>query len=263
MLPDKRRITGRRPELIEHLVPRLRDAENETFVFDLHTTSSPSAPFLTVADTLQNREFARRLGMPLVLGIEEQINGAMLEYLGRFGPISMGIEAGQHDDPASVDIHEAAMWMAMVQSGCLAADTPLFDMVECRRRIQVARAGLPHVFEVVYRRVKEVGDGFRMNEGYCNFEPVRSGQVIARLGDEDVAVPEDGWLFLPLYQELGDDAYFLVRPVRTIWLSVSRWMRQAGVARVLPLLPGVHRARDRDDTYVVDRRVARWLRRVP
>lgn len=248
-----------RVELLEHLVPRLRDAEHETFVFDLHTTSSPSAPFLTLADTLKNREFARRLGMPLVLGIEEQIDGAMLEYLGGFGPVCMGIEAGQHDDPASVDIHEAAIWMAMVQSGCLAADTPLFDMVECRRRIAEARAGLPHVFEVVYRRVKEVGDGFEMEKGHRNFEPVSAGQIIASANSGAVDVPEDGWLFLPLYQKLGDDAYFLVRPVRTFWLAVSRFLRRLRVARVLPLLPGVHRAKEMTDTYVVDRRVARWL----
>ena len=251
---DRERI-----ELLEHLVPRLRDAENETFVFDLHTTSSPSAPFLTLADTLRNRDFAKRLGMPLVLGIEEQIDGAMLEYLGGFGPVAMGIEAGQHDDPASVDIHEAAIWMAMVQSGCLSADTPLFDMVECRRRIAVARAGLPHVFEVVYRRVKEVGDGFRMAEGHRNFEPVRAGQMIARADDGPVEIQEDGWLFLPLYQKLGDDAYFLVRPVRTFWLAVSRLLRRLGAARVLPMLPGVHRAKERTDTYLVDQRVALWL----
>lgn len=248
-----------RVALLEHLVPRLRDAEHETFVFDLHTTSSPSAPFLTLADTLENREFARRLGMPLVLGIEEQIDGAMLEYLGGFGPISMGIEAGQHDDPASVDIHEAAIWMAMVQSGCLSADTPLFDMVECRRRIAEARAGLPHVFEVVYRRVKEVGDGFEMEAGHRNFEPVSASQIIASDNSGAVEVPDDGWLFLPLYQKLGDDAYFLVRPVRTFWLAVSRTLRRMRVARVLPLLPGVHRAKERTDTFVVDRRVARWL----
>jgi len=248
-----------RVELLEHLVPRLRDAENETFIFDLHTTSSPSAPFLTLADTLENREFAKRLGMPLVLGIEEQIDGAMLEYLGGFGPVCMGIEAGQHDDPASVDIHEAAIWMAMVQSGCLPADTPLFDMVECRRRIAEARAGLPHVFEVVYRRVKEVDDGFKMEEGHRNFEPVREGQVIAHANDGPVEVPEDGWLFLPLYQKLGDDAYFLVRPVRTIWLSLSTLLRRMGAARILPFLPGVQAARERTDTYVVDRRVARWF----
>ena len=66
-------------------------------------------------------------------------------------------------------------------------------------------------------------------------------------------------LFLPLYQKLGDDAYFLVRPVRTVWLAVSRFLRRLGAARVLPMLPGVHRAKERTDTYLVNRRVARWL----
>jgi len=248
-----------RADLLDILVPRLREAEGETFVLDLHSTSSPSAPFLTLADTLENREFAQRLGMPLVLGLEEQIDGAMLEYVGRFGPICVGVEAGQHDDPISVDIHEATVWLALVESGCLARDTTLFDLAEARRRIAAARAGLPHVFEVVYRRCIGPGDRFRMEPGHHNFEPVRAGQVIASTAAGSVRVPEDGWLFLPLYQELGDDGYFLVRPVRSIWLGVSRMLRRLGVGRVLPLLPGVHRARERTDTYLVDRRVARWL----
>lgn len=245
--------------LLNVLVPRLRDADAETYVFDLHSTSAASAPFLTLADTLENRSFARRLGMPLVLGIEEQIDGAMLEYLGGFGPIALGIEAGQHDDPVSVDIHEAATWMALTEAGCLSRDTRLFDMKECRRRLGIARAGLPHVFEVVYRRSVEPGDGFEMEPGHRNFERVRAGQVIARTNEGPVEIPENGWLFLPLYQKLGDDAYFLVRPVRPIWLQVSRVLRRLGFERILPLLPGIRCARDRTDTYVVDRRVARWF----
>lgn len=248
-----------RADLLEILVPRLREADEQTYLFDLHSTSSSSAPFLTLGDTLDNRAFARKLGMPLVLGIEEQIDGAMLEYLGGFGPIALGVEAGQHDDPVSVDLHEAAIWMALVEANCLSRDTTLFDLAEARRRIGKARAGLPHVFEVVYRRCIEPGDGFRMEPGHCNFERVKAGQVIAHTARGPVAVPEDGWLFLPLYQELGDDAYFLVRPVRSIWLRVSVALRRLGVGKILPSLPGVHRARERNDTFLVDRRVARWL----
>lgn len=246
-------------DLVGILVPGLRDSDAQTYVFDLHTTSAASAPFLTLRDTLENRRFAQRLGMPLVLGIEEQIDGAMLDYLGGFGPVALGVEAGQHDDPASVDIHEATTWMTLVEAGCLSRETNLFDLAECRRRIAVARAGLPHVFEVVYRRAIEPGDGFQMEPGHYNFERVCAGQVIARTAAGPVRIPENGWLFLPLYQELGDDAYFLVRPVRLIWLRMSRILRRFGIARVLPLLPGVKCARERTDTYLVDRRVARWL----
>jgi len=98
-----------------------------------------------------------------------------------------------------------------------------------------------------------------MEPGHCNFERVREGQVIARTREGPVEVPQNGWLFLPLYQTLGDDAYFLVRPVRPIWLKLSRALRRVRSERILPLLPGVHRARERTDTYVVDRRIARWL----
>ena len=141
----------------------------------------------------------------------------------------------------------------------MSREPSLFDMAECRRRLGVARAELPHVFEVVYRRGVEPGDGFEMEPGHQNFERVRAGQVIARTNAGPVEIPESGWLFLPLYQDLGDDAYFIVRPVRPIWLRVSRALRRLGIARLLPVLPGVRRAREHTDTYVVNRRVARWL----
>lgn len=246
-------------DLLKVLVPRLREADGTTYLFDLHSTSADSAPFLTLGDTLENRRFGQRLGMPLILGIEEQINGAMLEYLGGFGPIAFGVEAGQHENPVSIDLHEATVWMALTEAGCLSRDTTLFDMVECRRRIAVARAGLPHVFEVIYRRSIEPGDGFKMEPGYSNFEQVRAGQIIARTNEGPVVIPQNGWLFLPLYQDLGDDAYFLVRPVRPIWLWVSALLRRLRLASILPLLPGVHAAREHGDTYMVDRRVARWF----
>lgn len=124
----------------------------------------------------------------------------------------MGIESGRHDDPASVDLHEAALWLSLVTAGCLPADTDVVDLAACRRRLSRARDGLPDVFEVVYRRAIGPDDEFRMESGFANFTPVRAGDVVARDVRGPVPVPTDGRLFLPLYQEQGDDGYFVVRP---------------------------------------------------
>ena len=244
--------------LLDVLVPAIREAADGALVLDLHTTSSPSAPFITLGDTLETRAFAQRLEMPLVLGIEEEID-PMVEYLAGFGAVAIGIEAGQHDDPASVDVHEAALWLSLDAAGCLPRDADVVDLAACRRRIHEARGGLPDVFEVIYRRAIAPGDAFRMAPGFENFTPVGAGDVVARDAVGPIPVPMSGRLFLPLYQAQGDDGFFLVRPVRPAWLEVSRWLRRAGVPRLLPLLPGVRRARTRPDTFVVSRRVARWL----
>lgn len=199
--------------LLRAIVPRLRGFDGPRYVIDLHTTSSDSAPFVTTGLDASVEKFARRLGMPIVRGIEEQLDGAMLTYLHGFGPLGFGVEAGRHDDPAAVELHEAALGLTLVEAGVVPEGSGLVDADECRRRIGIARAGLPDVYEVVYRRGIAPEDGFKMAPGHHNFEPVQRGQVIASDARGEVRAPLDGLLFLPLYQRLGDDGFFVIRPV--------------------------------------------------
>lgn len=243
--------------LVELLVPAIRGAGRATVLLDLHTTSSTSPPFVTLSDTLEARALARALEMPLVLGLEEEID-TMADYLSEFGAAAIGVEAGRHDDPASVDVHEAALWVVLDAAGCLPSAAEVVDLEACRRRIARARAGLPDVFEVVYRRAIGPDDRFRMAPDLENFSRVRAGDVVAEDRRGPIAVPIGGRLFLPLYQAQGDDGYFIVRAVRPAWLRVSRFLRRLGVPALLPLLPGVKRSATRADTLVVARRIARW-----
>mgnify|MGYP000107882312 CR=1 FL=1 len=64
---------------------------------DLHTSSAPGPPFLTVGDTLRNRRFSRGFPLPLLLGLEEQVDGSLLEYLNNHGFVTLGVEAGEHE----------------------------------------------------------------------------------------------------------------------------------------------------------------------
>ena len=244
-------------ELLEILEQTLRGRESEAIVLDLHTTSSDSIPFFTLGDTLRNREFARKLELPLVLGIEEQIHGALLEYLNARGPITIGVEGGRHDDPASVDYHEHVLWIALVEAGCLKpSDVPGY--AERRTALAGARGELPPVFEVRARRAVAPGDRFVMRPGFQNFRSIREGQPLADDAGGEVLAPEDGRVFLPLYQEQGDDGFFVVRPVRPAWLRISSVLRHLRLHGLARLMPGVRRSRRRPDTLIVDRRVARW-----
>jgi predicted deacylase len=244
-------------ELLELIEDVLRGRESESIILDLHTTSSESIPFCTLGDTIRNRDFARRLEIPVVLGIEEQIHGALLEFIGARGPVTVGIEGGRHDDPASTDYHEHVLWTALVAAGCLdAVDVPDFDAR--REALAGARGGLARFFEVRTRKAVTPGDGFVMRPGFRNFEPVKSGQPLADDRRGTIVAPEAGRIFLPLYQEQGDDGFFIVRPIRETWLRLSTLLRRLHVDALAPLLPGVHRSRRRPDTLLVNRRIARW-----
>jgi succinylglutamate desuccinylase len=229
----------------------------DVIFLDLHTTSSEGAPFAVISDTLINRHLAMRLGVPVILGLEENLDGTILNYINEFGYAAVGFEAGQHQAPSSVENHEAAIWLTMVEAGCLPPeDAP--DLLALRRKLAQASSGLPPVLELRYRHAIQETDEFVMEPGYTNFQRVQKGQALAKDRRGEVRAPESGLLFMPLYQRQGEDGFFLVREVRLFWLKVSAWMRHRKLDRILPWLPGVNPLPDDQSALVIDTRVARW-----
>ena len=242
-------------ELLAAIRAESRRARGAIHVLDLHTTSSESAPFATVGDTLQNRELALRLPVPLVLGLEEQIDGAMLQYLDRLGWRSIGIEGGQHAAKSSIEAHEDAVWIMLEALGLI--ETGSSSAPEDRRaRLARQAEGLPRVVDVRYRHVVSDEDGFRMHSGFRNFDPVQAGDEVGADRAGPVRAAFAGRLFLPLYQRQGDDGFFIVRQLAPAWLAVSRLLRVAGADRIAPWLPGVRPHPGRSDAVIV----ARWAR---
>lgn len=247
-------------ELQELLV--LIDAQLEThpgvsYFIDLHTASAPGAPFATVGDTLRNRDFAAQLPVTKVLGIEEQIDGGMLEYMNNAGQVTLGFEAGQHEDPESVIRHEALVWLALETVGLLdRGDVPNRDAHV--RVLEDGRRGLPTFLEVRYRHAIEPGDQFVMEPGWHHFQRAQKGELLAHDQTGEIRANESGYVLLPLYQGKGNDGFFLGREVRPFWLWVSRAMRTLRLPGIAHWLPGVRRKPDEPRTVVIDTRVARW-----
>ena len=240
-------------ELLIALQQALEAARGTVFVLDLHTTSAESVPFATLGDTRANREFALKLPLPIVLGLEEQIDGAMLEHLDQVGLVGIGIEGGAHEAGASVEAHEDSLWLALGALGMLEPqDIP--DAAGRRARLAHASKGLPQVLAVRYRHDIRSDDGFRMLPGFRNFEPVGGGQVIGSSSAGLVRAPEGGRIFLPLYQEQGNDGFFIVHEVNPAWLRVSALLRGLHVDRLAPLIPGVQKHPERTDAFVLGSR---------
>jgi succinylglutamate desuccinylase len=194
----------------------------------------------------------------VILGLEEQIDGAVLEYVNNLGHVTVGVEAGQHRAGSSVDHHEAAVWLALAGSGAVdPADVPDLD----RHRMRLRRAShRAHGFmEVRHRHPIVPEDEFRMEEGFMNFQHVEQGQLLARDRNGDIHAAESGRILLPLYQGLGSDGFFIAREVKTFWLRVSSLLRRLRLDRVLHWLPGVHRHPQRDATLIIHTELARWF----
>lgn len=245
-------------ELIEVFDDMLSSHNGRVILADLHSTSAAATPFCIISDTLQNREIAFGLGVPVILGLEEAITGTIQEFFGECGYVTLAIEGGQHFQPATADRLESALWIVLRIAGLLRRrDIPGWR--EHRNRLLDISDGLPRVVEVFFRHGLSPDDGFVMREGFRNFSPLHRGELVASDEVGDIVAPEDGMLILPSYQKTGDDGFFMGRHVRLFWLRLSVWVRKLRLDRAIHILPGVRR--DPTDPAVVyaDRRVARWL----
>lgn len=235
----------------------LDEAQGPVYCLDLHTTSGGGGSFSTVADTLRNRDVALALPVPLVLGLEELVEGTLHEYLGTRGCITLAFESGQHDEARAVDRAEAGIWVILAATG-LAPESDLPEVAAARKALSKDARGLPRVLEMRHRHAVEPDDAFRMRPGFSNFQLVRRGDVVADDRRGPVEIPEDARLLMPLYQAQGQDGFFLVREFSAFWLSLSKILRGVGFGRFVHWLPGIRLDPDRSDALIVDRRVARF-----
>lgn len=245
-------------ELLEHIEAELDGFDGPAAFLDLHSTSAHGPPFSIMSDTLQNRRVAMALPLPVILGLEEAVEATLMEFMGERGYLCVGVEAGQHLDPQTVDNHESVLWLTLIALDMLDRHQVPDPDIHVRRLRHAAR-GLPRVVEILHRHGLGPDDDFAMENGYTNFTPVKADQLLATDCSGDLRAHRDGLLLLPSYQGQGDDGYFLGRKISVFWLKLSALLRRLRAERLLSLLPGVRRDLQRPGALLVDRRVARYL----
>ena len=231
-------------------------------VLDLHSTSADGSPFSIMADTIQNRRVALALPVPVLLGLEETIEGTLLSYVGGLGHVAVCLEGGQNGLESTVDHHEIALWLSLVAAGVLDEHEAPPDLEARRGELAQTAWGLPRVVEVAYREAIEPEDRFEMLPGFTNFHLVEEGQHLARggsSGEEPIRAGSDGLLLMPRYQGQGDDGFFLGHEVKTFWLWLSALMRRMHLYKLLPFLPGVRKVTTDGRVLRADTHTARWM----
>ena len=203
-------------ELLATIDAVIHRARGPVHVLDLHTCSSPSAPFAIVSDHRASHALADHLPIPTVGGFDRHLDLVLTGYLARRGIAAIALETGRHLDPCSADLLTIAVWLSLAGVGCLDgrhAEASTDDARDLADRC----VGLPRHLRVFHRHRIGPGDRFHMLPGYRSFSPVVAGEVLATDRHGDIAAPDDGWMLLPLYQPTGDDGFFLahesVRPV--------------------------------------------------
>lgn len=252
-------------ELLAELEPLLRGKWRRVVLLDLHSTSAEGAPFSIMGDTLQNRSVAFALPIPAILGLEERVDGTLLSYFSELGHTAVCVEGGQNDNPTTIDHHEAAIWITMTQVGLLRRSY-VPDLQRHHDTLVSASQGAPRVVELRHRQEVPRDVDYEMEPGYTNFQPVLRGETLGHLVVKEggqlrrraTRTPLRGLVLMPLYQGKGDDAFFIGRAVRPVWLKVSAWLRRLRLGVILRYLPGIHASDEGPRVLQVDTHVARW-----
>lgn len=258
---DRSALNTEERELLEikHTLDIILQSESGPFYFiDFHTTSSRTLPFITINDALINRKFSRMFPVPIILGIEEYLDGPLLSRMNELGYVSLGFESGQHLEAEAVQNNIAFFWLALVFTGILdKKQVPHFD--RWYDQLKVSASGNRSFYEVVYRHKLLPSDAFSMRDGFESFQSVSRGTVLAIQNKEKVTAEQDTILFMPLYQKQGAEGYFLIdkTPKWALWLSA--WLRQLKSDRVLTYLPGISWGNDKKQSLLVDLSVARFF----
>lgn len=247
-------------ELVEVFEHYVNTARGPLLFVDLHTCSSMGAPFTCFSDTLTNRSLAESIPCPMVLGLEETIDGAALDFFNDRGLPCLAMEGGNHDADSTIERLAGGLWLLLVQLGCLDADQ-VRDLARYRRLIADGANGFHGAVEI--RRHHQIApeDGFQMEPGYENLQPVKRGDLLAKDVRGEIRATEDCRILLPLYQEEGSDGFFLTREVSRFWLGLGTILRRLRFEAVLSLVPGVRRDPSSADTFLVKGLVASWLAR--
>lgn len=245
-------------ELYDIILELLEGNESPIYFIDFHTTSSPTLPFITINDALINRDFSMFFPVPIVLGIEEYLEGPMLSYLNKEGYVSLGFEAGQHVDPCSVTNCEAFIYLSLVAAGSVPLEYFVRHPLYYKTLRNQAR-GLREVFEVMYKYEIKPFEDFKMNPGFVSFQKVRKGDELALSNETIIEAPISARLFMPLYQKEGEDGFFIIRSIPQFFLSLSAVLRRIKADNLLTILPGISWQNKKEGTLRANLKITRFL----
>ncbi len=231
--------------------------EQPTLVFDLHTTSSQSVPFVSISDTLKNRKLIRNLPVHLVLGLEELLDGPMFSFFSELGVPAVLFEAGQHEAVSSFENNVAFIWLMIARLKCLKKrDIP--DFGRYKVTLKKNTLGKKKIFEIKYRHLIDEDDEFRVKDGFVNFQKVKAGQTIAYDKNGKIKAPRSGHIFMPLYQPQGRDGFFIVKEIKPFWFRLSNRTRMWNLDNTISLFPGIKKLPDGQNAYLIDKTIGRW-----
>ena len=250
-------------ELLRHIQ---QDVPPPYYFIDLHTTSSSTNPFIVMNDSSLNRQFCQSFELPIILGIEEYLEGALLSYINDMGYISLGFESGQHQELSAITLAEYFIGLCLFRAGAL----PHKKRAAISWSAKLRKESLGKVprfdrdsrfYEIYYQHLINEEDRFEMAPGFSNFQLVPKNTVLAHTRTGVLVAKKDCQLFMPLYQKQGAEGYYFIRNIPGFFLWLGRWIRKFPWNRILLVMPGFQRDIQFEDSLLIDKKKVRsWAK---
>ncbi|MEQ9298104.1 MAG: succinylglutamate desuccinylase/aspartoacylase family protein [Cyclobacteriaceae bacterium] len=186
------------------------DTHEEKILVDLHATSSDKGNFIIVPEAEADHDIVKALHLPVVIDMEKYLEGTLLNYYQHHGVISFAFEGGLIGSKEAVELHESGIWEILDTAGMISHhDHEEVDHYE--KKLRAISDSLPSKVKAFYRHWVDREDEFVMKPGFSNFQEIEKGQLLARDKHGPIFAPAGGMIFMPLYQDSGNDGFFLVQ----------------------------------------------------
>lgn len=184
-------------------------------IADLHATSSENGNFIVVPPGISDHAIIKALHLPVVVDLDQYLIGTLLGYVVNHGFISFAFEGGLIGSDQALNLHVSGLWEILEAAGCITHNDHMNEDHYANQLMEIS-SELPKQVKVLHRHWVEPTDGFKMKPGFVNFERINKGQLLASDDSGDIHSPHDGMIFMPLYQDTGNDGFFVVEEVTSI-----------------------------------------------
>ena len=198
-------------KMLQILDPIVVTDESEEIIYvDLHTFSGSGGLFSITSDDERHSRILSKLGVPRIFGLQHSIPGTSMDYVEDAGHIGFAFETGTHGSKEAEDNAFAGLLVLLESIGMIdRSDITDYDI--CHDYLMSRVSGYPSKVQFLYKHIIEEGDEFIMRPGFQNFDEVQKGDWLASDRNGKIKALADGYLLMPLYQEQGNDGFFIVR----------------------------------------------------
>ena len=190
-------------EIIDIIIKKKK--KKNIIIIDLHNTSSASGLFSVINNT-KDLKIASAIKIPIITKLFSKVKGSFSQYYNSKNISTIVFEGGAIGDPASIYNHEMGIFRILEKMKIIKKeDVPDF----IGKKLTTNNDN--NTYKVKYIHQISENDNFLMKPNVTNFQVIKKGEILGYDNNGDVLSPFDGKILMPLYQEQGNEGFYIIQ----------------------------------------------------